>query len=136
MDAFELKNQIIEKSSAKGWTNQQLADKSGVPLSTVAAIRSKNNTRVPSVDTAMRLLDALREEDADNEEWGDDMPHNPNNLTPIEISHSLIQLYEATIANERKWVRILAIALAVVVAFVFAILLYDITHPDVGWVQH
>ena len=113
------------------------ADESGVPLSTIAAIRSRNNTRTPSVENAMRILDALSRDDIFlEEEQEKDMPNNPNNLTPAEISRSLIELYEATIANERKWVKILAIALAAVVIFVFGILIYDIAHPTIGWVQH
>ena len=141
MDGLELKNQIIEKAAAKGWTNQRLADESGVPVSTVAAIRSKNNVRVPNLDTAMRLMDALTKEEIleaeelENE-WSDTMQQtNPNNLTPVEISHSLINLYERTIRNKDVWILVLAIMLAVLVLGVMGILVYDITHPDIGWFQ-
>ena len=133
MDAIQLKNEIISMAAAKGLTNQQLADLSGVPLSTVAAIRSRNNGRVPSIDTATRLMDALSQ--LSDEEGAEPMP-NPGNLTVSEVSHSLIELYEKTIADKNRWLKILAICLAAVVLFVFAILLYDITHPSIGWFQY
>lgn len=141
MDAFELKNQIIEKSAAKGWTNQKLADESGVPVSTVAAIRSRNSARVPSLDTAMRLMDALTRDDIPEAEEtqierSDSMQQtNPNNLTPVEISRSLINLYERTIRNKDTWILVLVIMLAVMIMGVMGILVYDITHPNIGWFQ-
>ena len=63
MGGLDVKNEIIRKASEQGWTNQQLADASGVPVSTVAAIRSKTNARMPSYDTALKLLEALEQDD-------------------------------------------------------------------------
>lgn len=130
MDPAGVKNEIIRLAEKKGWTNRQLSEVSGVPLGTVASIRSKNNDRFPGLDTAQRLLNVLRDE-----EEGDEMRKPPEALTYSELTQAMISLYERTIANKNKWIRTLFVILCTVVLFVLIILVYDILNPNIGWVQ-
>lgn len=132
MDAAELKQEIIRQAAAKGWTNQELADRSGVPLSTIAAIRSKSNTRVPSVENAMRIMDALAEGEPGRTIMQDSAGSEPE----VNVSQALIDLYERVIKHKNRWIRVLFTAFCLVVVFVFAVLIYDITHRTVGWITY
>lgn len=133
MDPAEVKNEIIRLAEKKGWTNRQLSEASGVPLGTVASIRSKNNDRFPSLDTAQRLMEVLLDADEGD---GDEMRKPPETLTYSELTQAMVSLYERTIANKNKWIRILFVILCAVVVFVFAILVYDLMNPNVGWIQN
>lgn len=132
MDPAEAKREIIRLSEKKGLTNRQLADLSGVPLGTIAAVRSKGNDRFPSLDTAHRLLTVLQDEEENEEET---MGKQTEALSYSELTQTAVSLYERTIANKNKWIRILFVMLCAVVLFVFAILVYDILNPNVGWFQ-
>lgn len=129
---MEAKQEIIRLAAKKGWTNRQLSEVSGVPISTVAAIRSKNNNRFPGMDTAQRLLDVLQDEE-ENEE--DTMARQTDSLSYSDLTKTAVSLYERTIAGKNKWIRILVVMLCTVILFIFAILVYDIMNPHVGWFQ-
>ena len=113
-------------------TNQQLSDLSDVPLGTVAGITSRHNSRTPSYATAQRLMKALGQEilipETESEE-------TMEKLNAVEITHALINLYERTIKSKDKWIIVLAAFLAIMVLFIMGVLIYDITHPNIGWFQ-
>lgn len=56
-------------------------------------------------------------------------------LSYSELTKTTVSLYERTIANKNKWIRILFVMLCAVILFVFAILVYDILNPNIGWIQ-
>lgn len=129
MDAQKTKQKITELARAKGLTNQQLADLSGIPVSTVAAIRSPNSPRTPSYDTALRLLSALDADIPEELREKEEMPMT-------EMLNALITLYERTIKTKNIWIIALTAMLFLLVATVIGILIYDITHPYIGWFQY
>lgn len=134
MGGLDVKNEIIRKASERGWTNQQLADASGVPVSTVAAIRSKTNARLPSYDTALRLLEALDKRE-DNGNSGEELNMNEADKKSIsELRGILIDVYDRVIRDKN---RLIAVLLAIILLLMSVIVLftaYDIMHAGIGWV--
>lgn len=134
MGGLDVKNEIIRKASEQGWTNQQLADASGVPVSTVAAIRSKTNARLPSYDTALRLMEALdKEEDRENNGEELDMG-KPEGNERTELRGIIIDVYDRAIRDKN---RLIAVLLAIILLLMSVIILftaYDIMHAGIGWV--
>ena len=135
MGGLDIKNEIIRKASDKGWTNQQLADASGVPVSTVAAIRSKTNARLPSYDTALRLLEALdKEEDHNNNGEELDMDKTEGKER-TELRGIIIDVYDRAIRDKN---RLIAVLLAIILLLMSVIILftaYDIMHAGIVWVS-
>lgn len=135
MGGLDVKNEIIRKASELGWTNQQLADASGVPVSTVAAIRSKTNARLPSYDTALRLLEALDKED-DRENNGEELDMGkPEANERTELRGIIIDVYDRAIRDKN---RLIAVLLAIIVFLISAIIIftaYDVMHAGIGWVS-
>lgn len=134
MGGLDVKNEIIRKASEQGWTNQQLADASGVPVSTVAAIRSKTNTRLPSYDTALKLLEALEQDDQQQcrEESG---MQTSDEKTRNELRGIIIDVYDRVIRDKN---RLIATLLAIIVFLMSAIIIftaYDVMHAGIGWVS-
>ena len=134
MGGLDVKNEIIRKASEQGWTNQKLADASGVPVSTVAAIRSKTNARLPSYDTALRLLEALdKEEDHNNNGEELDMD-KAEGKERTELRGIIIDVYDRAIRDKN---RLIAVLLAIILLLMSVIILftaYDIMHAGIGWV--
>lgn len=136
-----------------GMTTAQLAEKANLPIDTINKIRS-GATRNPNADTLARLASAL---DAPIEHLiGDELPSAARSgLLPDNTMYQLYiaamarqkESYELTIdqlttardqtishleRGERRWS---CIALALIALVVF-VLLWDITHPAMGYIQY
>ena len=133
MGGLDVKNEIIEKAAGRGWTNQQLADASGVPVSTVAAIRSKTNTRLPSYDTALRLLEALDKEDQQNSREEMDMQVT-DEKTKNELRGIIINVYDRVIRDKNRLIAALLAIIVLLMSVIIVFTAYDVMHAGVGWV--
>ena len=135
---------IIRCKEAAGLTNQQLADSSGVPKATVDRILS-GRTENP---TMQNILDLANTVGYDFNRLPDPPALPTDGSTP-----SLISVYEDRIRNYRelisrdernhnrllaeknRWLKLSLTLNIILVAGIIGILIYDITHLDVGWVR-
>lgn len=123
-------DKLIEKKKELGVTNGWIAEKSGVPEQTVAKLMN-GTTKSPGSATLNPIAAAL----------GISMDTGEEIKAPVSPEEDpyigkLIENYEKQLRQKDRWIRILAIALAVVVALVFCVLIYDITNLDRGLVRY
>lgn len=112
-----LKEDLNELKDKRNMTLQDIADKSGVPLSTVKKIFN-GNTRDPGYLSLKPILDVLQE---DKDE--------------LETKSDTIDLYERMIKHKNKWIKFLTI-LSVSLAVLFvALLIYDLCDLRVGFIR-
>ena len=102
-------------------TNQQIADKSGIPASTIARILS-GQTDNPGFQTVSDMVKAM---------GGslDQMSGEPKSQDAVT------ELYEKIIANKNKWIaRLFVFALSMVGVLVFLVL-YDLFNRSTGYIR-
>ena len=153
---------LRELKAKSGMSVQQIAEKSGVPASTISRILS-GQTDSPGCQTIVDLVRAMggsldemmglyvekvkelekgiesaKEEEIPKLEkiTEPEMPKapvkEPENRKDID---ALIQLYERGIANKNRTIKYLAIGCAILMAVLVVLILYlywDVTHPHVG----
>lgn len=113
-----LKEDLNELKDKRNMTLQDIADKSGVPLSTVKKIFN-GNTRDPGYLSLKPILDVLQEDE-------DKLETKSNDTT---------DLYERMIKHKNKWIKFLTI-LSVSLAVLFvALLIYDLCDLRVGFIR-
>ena len=131
---------INARKAAMNMTNQQVADESGVPKSTVDRVLRKD-TENPSVQVVLAIADAV------GYEFGIPAAAQAPEVV-LENPHfrHIITMYEKQIADLRRdqnrerteknrWIKILALIVGIMGAGIIAILLIDILSPSVGWFQ-
>lgn len=112
-----LVDELNELKEKKCITNQELADKSGVPLSTINRIMS-GKTPDPGYSTAKALLKALDEPESERQ--------SDERVTRI------LEHYNARLS---KWVKILSgVVLAMTAIFVF-LLIWDLCNFNMGFIR-
>lgn len=111
-----LKEDLNELKDKRNMTLQDIADKSGVPLSTVKKIFN-GNTRDPGYLSLKPILDVLQEDKVETK------------------SNDTTDLYEKIIKHKNKWIKFLTI-LSVSLAVLFvALLIYDLCDLRVGFIR-
>lgn len=111
-----LKEDLNELKDKRNMTLQDIADKSGVPLSTVKKIFN-GNTRDPGYLSLKPILDVLQEDKIETK------------------SNDTTDLYERMIKHKNKWIKFLTI-LSVSLAVLFvALLIYDLCDLRVGFIR-
>lgn len=154
MNTPDLFNWLREAKKLRGLTNKQIADATGVPLGTVDRVMSGKYTEVKrsTLQPITSYLAKLHEETLPP-----DTPEQAElNTNALEGLKMVVQLRDAELEaltksykvledrveflkgeNKRKdrWVTILATLTIVLFTGIIALLVYDLTHPDVGWYQ-
>ena len=120
-------SKLVELRDAKGWTNQRLADESGVPLSTVTRI-CNGQTDNPTILQVERLANALG--CSIDEVTG--IKQVEQKFSPGD---NLIQLYKDVIRTKDKYIKVLAGALIGVLVFFIILLFVDLLVHDVGYIR-
>lgn len=147
---MEKTDQIMEKlqklKNECKLTNQQIGELSGLSSTTVQRYLSGSIKDAP-IETISRIIVAMGGE-----------PNEILGISPTPADHSPeIELYERLIASlkerhaeeldrlqvsyadrireYRKWVRILAIIVGLLILFIMILFLIDILNPDVGWIR-
>lgn len=141
---------IIAKKNERNLNNQQLSDASGVPKPTVDRILRKD-TANPSLQTVLDLAAAVGYSFSNHPEQLPAAPQELGIKDPM-VQH-LIQVYEnrgrsyeerikrnsahynMLLAEKNRWLKFSLTLNIILVVFICAILLYDATHPDVGWIR-
>lgn len=140
LEVLSIIDGINARKNALQMTNQQIADASGVPKSTVDRILRKD-TENPTMKVILDIAGAV------GYEFGApasvQVPDNENNNPYIRhiISMYETQLaaqerqYNLVTAEKNRWIKILAIIVGILGAGVVSILLIDILNPAVGWIR-
>lgn len=122
-----LSTRLKELKDQRKLTNQQLSDLSGVPVGTINRIMA-GQTDNPSFQTVCDMVMAMGvslDELAGIQTPGGGEPSPPG--------EDLIRLYERTIEGKEKWLYRLFFLCCVLVAVLLGVLIYDLTHPMVGF---
>lgn len=132
---------INTQKTAVGMTNQQIADASGVPKSTVDRILGKR-TENPTMQVILDIAGAVG-----YDMGGNARPAPADDLTDNPYVREIIAMYKQQIADLKlqhnrvtaekdRWIQTLAAILAIMGAGAVTILLLDMTNPEFGWIQH
>lgn len=116
-------NQLKEK---RGLTNQQIADKSREPISTVTRILN-GQTENPSYQTIANMVRAM-DGSLDAIE-GIEHPAE-------EIPNKVIELYERMIERQRKYIKFLFFALIGMVGVVVLAIMIDVLQGSIGFIRY
>lgn len=116
---------LKELKAAKGLTNQQIADLSGVPLSTVTRVFN-GQTDNPNIQTLEDIVQGM------GVTLEDITGVKQEKLDPDD---NLIQVYKDIIQNQRKYIKILAGALISIVIVILIMLFLDMFILDVGYIR-
>ena len=122
-----LSTRLKELKDQRKLTNQQLSDLSGVPVGTINRIMA-GQTDNPSFQTVCDMVMAM----------GGSLDElagiqTPGGGEPSPPGEELIRLYERTIEGKEKWLYRLFFLCCVLVAVLLGVLIYDLTHPMVGF---
>lgn len=140
MDVFSIIDGINARKAALGMTNQQIADASQVPKSTVDRVLRKG-TENPTMNVILDIAAVV------GYEFGSQAaPQPPAESAEKQYIQRIISMYEAQLASserqynlvtaeKNRWIKILAIIIGILGAGVITILLIDILNPTVGWFQ-
>lgn len=122
-----LSTRLKELKDQRKLTNQQLSDLSGVPVGTINRIMA-GQTDNPSFQTVCDMVMAMG--GSLDELAGIQTPGGGEPSLPGE---DLIRLYERTIEGKEKWLYRLFFLCCVLIAVLLGVLIYDLTHPMVGF---
>lgn len=116
--------QLKEKS---GLTNQQIADKSGVPLSTVTRVFN-GQTDNPTYRTIADIVIAM----GGSLDSMEGIEHHSQEKTPDK----LVDLYERELEHKNRMIRILFYSLLAVASVFILIVLIDVLNGHIGFVRY
>ena len=115
-------------------TNEQLAQISGIPGSTLARIFN-GRTDNPYFHTIVDLVRAMKGS-VDEMEGLQPLPKDTNAAENAAVDKKRITQYREIINNKERLIRLLAGVLLAVMIFILIMVTYDILHPMKGWIQH
>ena len=122
---------LLKLKADKSLTNEQIAELSGVPTSTIIRILS-GRTDNPYFNT---IVDIVRDMDGsvdvmENLKTGENaVPHKTKD-------GELVTLYRETIRNKERWIRFLVGVILGVFVVLLAIVAYDALQPMKGWIRY
>lgn len=140
LEVFAIIDGINARKNALEMTNQQVADASGVPKSTVDRVLRKD-TENPTMKVILDIAGAV------GYEFGAPAAVQvPDGSQDSQYIRHIISMYEAQLAaqerqynlvtrEKNRWIKILAIIVGILGIGVVAILLIDILNPTVGWIR-
>lgn len=120
-------------------TCQQVADASGIPLSTVNRILS-GQTLNPSFITIASMIRAMGgslDDFFDGESVPDSLPESADcNDDIIEMYREMLSQKDAVIADKNRWIKFLLISVLVLAGIFVCIALFDVFDPNFGYVRY
>lgn len=135
MDGSAMNIDYLRKLKAESrLTNEQLAQISGIPGSTLARIFN-GRTDNPYFHTIVDLVRAMKGS-VDEMEGLQPLPKDTNAAENAAVDKKLITQYREIINNKERLIRLLAGVLLAVMIFILIMVTYDILHPMKGWIQH
>ena len=135
MDGSAMNIDYLRKLKAESrLTNEQLAQISGIPGSTLARIFN-GRTDNPYFHTIVDLVRAMKGS-VDEMEGLQPLPKDTNAAENAAVDKKRITQYREIINNKERLIRLLAGVLLAVMIFILIMVTYDILHPMKGWIQH
>ena len=125
---------LLKLKAESNLTNEQLAQLSGIPESTLARIFN-GRTDNPYFHTIVDLVRAMKGS-VDEMEDLRPLQKDANTAKNAAVDNKLITLYREIINNKERWIRFLAGVLLAVPIFILIMVTYDILHPMKGWIQY
>ena len=131
-------NELKEKLSI---TNDQLAQMSGVPESTVSRILN-GTTDNPNFQTIVDIVRTLKgsidvmEDLCHTAESAPKETESKKTVEKEEVQKARAEIFHAAIAVKNSWIRFLVGLLVCVLSFVLIMIAYDLLHPNKGWIQY
>ena len=142
-------NKLKDLKNKSGLTLEQIADKSGIPISTVRRIfsGSTSNPQMSTVFSIVRVMGGKVDDLFDTEEIRIDLdPETPQILDVPKASmvavdgeawasrHAeIVELYEKQIATRDKFIKALCIGFALII---LVMALVDIFLPNIGFIRY
>lgn len=136
---------VVECLSAKreemGVTMAWIAEKSGVPESTVTKVFNRSiknptfDTLAPiaeALDISLDTLTTIRKETFQKSSVQGIQHGNRDEI----FLRMLIESYDRQMKNKDRWIIVLASLFIVIFVSLIAAIVYDVTHPHMGWVQY
>lgn len=134
----EIIQRLIDKKRELNVSNGWIAEKSGIPEATVTKILN-GSTKSPGTATVAPIAAVLGVSVGNDE---DESVERDERYIALLLENyekqteRLVKNYEKQLRSKDMWIRALAIALAAVVAFIFGVVIYDISNLDMGWVRY
>ena len=126
MNLFE---KIQEMKDETKMTYQDIANKSGVPLSTVKRIFS-GQTPDPGYTSVISIIEAMGGSDDDIKQSN---TAQFNNSVPRQSVERLCSVYEHSIADKNKLIKALLIILLSIMSVFIFLLVWDLVNPNIGF---
>lgn len=109
-----------------GLTNQQIAEKSGVPLSTVTRVFN-GQTDNPNYRTVADIVLAI----------GGSLDEMEGIKQPGEVvPDKMLQFYERELENKNKWIKILFLSFLGITAVLVTIVMIDVLNGGIGFIRY
>ena len=118
---------LKELKTQKGMTNQQIADLSGVPLSTVTRIFNgqTDNPNIQTLEDIVKGMGITLEDVTGIKQVEEKFDSNDN----------LIQLYKDMLKTKDKYIKFLAGALITILVCLVILLFVDLLVHDIGYIR-
>lgn len=125
---------LLKLKTDKNLTNEQIAELSGIPTSTLTRILNGRTDNpcfnavvdiVRALDGSVDVMEHLRREDGEDQTTPQD-----------EIDSRVIDLYRETIETKNRWIRFLVWVLLAIGLFILGMVIYDVIHSTEGWIQY
>lgn len=128
---------LITKKEEQHLTNAVIAEKSGVPESTVTKLFNRT-IKSPTFDTVAPIARTLNVSlDALLGMEGAEPPSVPvAQSVDSKMFAMLIDSYTQQLLVKNRWITVLSAALFAVFVMLIVFVIYDISHPTLGWVQY
>lgn len=109
-----------------GLTNQQIAEKSGVPLSTVTRVFN-GQTDNPNYRTVADIVLAI----------GGSLDEMEGIKQPGEVvPDKMLQFYEKELEDKNKWIKILFLSFLGITAVLVTIVMIDVLNGGIGFIRY
>lgn len=151
MTVTDIIDGIIQKKNEIGMTNQQLADASGVPKSTVDKV-CRRDTSNPTIQTILDMAAAVGYSFSNHPDMISPIPEDKTIKDPMTLH--MINYYERQslayeerikrvtshfnmlLSEKNRWIQTLVTIIGIMIVGFISLLLIDIATPDVGWFPH
>ena len=119
---------IITQKEATGMTNQQIADSAKVSKTTVDRLLRNDPGTSPNAQTLIDVANAV------GYQIGGTEPHSEEREIYEEQIKQTEAHYNRMLTLQNRWLRFAVLLCLILLVFVIAMLLFDVTHPDTGWI--
>lgn len=127
-----LSDQLKALKNQKNLTAQEIADRAGVPISTVNKILS-GQTDNPGFRVTCDIIKAMG--GSVDELIGNVQARRPVDHS-VEAMARIIGPYKEAIDTKNRWIYRLFVFCCVLVAVIVIVLLFDLFNPSIGWVRY